>query len=535
MNGFESLGVMLDVSRNAVMKVSKVKELIDYLEKFGYNQLMLYTEDTYEISGEPKFGYLRGRYSKEEIKEIDAYATAHGVELVPCIQTLAHLNGIVRWPEYWWHSDMDNILLVDDERTYRLIDKMFATLAECFTSRKVNIGLDEAGNLGRGKYLDKHGYENRADIFLKHLNKVVKIAEGYGFECLCWSDMLFSMNELQDYYRPDAIKEVKNLDKIPENLSLIYWDYYHDDKQVYDKMIASHRLMKRNLWVASGVWTWGSYAPFLKSGFKTVTPAVQSAKEAGVKNFIVCLWHNGAECPMFAALPGLLHAAELSRGNEDMNAIKAKFKEIVGVDFDRFLELDKPNEVSKGRLFDNPARYMLYNDLFLGIFDKTVTLGDGEPYLTYAKELAPKETDGKFKDIFALESELCYVLYNKYELGVRTRLAYQAGDKATLKELCDNQYAQGILHLEKFHECVKKWWFTDNKGYGFEVIDTRLGGVTRRFKTCKERLEKYIEGELDKIEELEEDIQDYEVFGRLMNGSKTSYGLWRATITANNI
>lgn len=535
MNGFESLGVMLDCSRNAVMKVSRVKELIDYLEKFGYNQLMLYTEDTYEISGEPKFGYLRGKYSKAEIKEIDGYAKAHGIELVPCIQTLAHLNGIMRWPEYWWHSDMGDILLVDDERTYKLIDKMFATLAECFTSRKVNIGLDEAANLGRGKYLDKHGYHNRADIFLKHLEKVVKIAEGYGFECLCWSDMLFSMNSMQDYYRPEAIKEVKNLDKIPKNLSMIYWDYYHDDKSVYDKMIASHRLMERNLWVASGVWTWGSYAPFLKDGFKTVTPAVQAAQEAGVKNFIVCLWHNGAECPIFASLPGLLHAAEISRGNMDMEAIKAKFKEIVGVEFDRFLQLDYPNEVSQGRLFDNPARYMLYNDLFLGIFDKSVTLGDGTPYLEYAKMLAPKETDGAFADIFALESELCYVLYNKYELGVKTRLAYQSGDKATLRALCENEYTNAIEHLEKFHDCVKKWWFTDNKGYGFEVIDTRLGGVMQRFKTCRERLLEYANGAIDCIEELEEDIQDYEVFGRLMNGSKVSYGLWRATVTPNCI
>ncbi len=496
---------------------------------------MLYTEDTYEIDGEPKFGYLRGKYSKAELKEIDAYAKAHGVELVPCIQTLAHLATIMRWPEYWWHSDMGGILLVDDERTYKLIEKMFATLAECFTSRKVNIGLDEAAELGRGKYLDKHGLEKRSDIFLKHLEKVVAIAEKYGFECLCWSDMLFSMNNMQDYYRPDAIKEVKNLDKIPKNLSMIYWDYYHDDKSTYDKMIASHRLMERNLWVASGVWTWGSYAPFTKDGFKTVTPAILSAQENGVKNFIVCLWHNGAECPMFSSLAGLFHASEVSRGNMDMEDIKAKFKQIVGVDFDRFLDLDLPNEVSEGRLFDNPARYMLYNDLFLGIFDKSVTLGDSAPYMEYAQRLAPRETDGEFADIFALESELCQVLACKYELGVRTRLAYQTGDKATLFALCQKEYADGITHLEKFHACVKKWWFKDNKGYGFEVIDTRLGGVMQRFKTCKARLEAYLAGEIEAIEELEEDIQDYAVFGKMMEGKKTSYGIWSATVTPNNI
>ena len=50
------LGVMLDCSRNAVMKVSELKKFILNLEKMGYNLLQLYTEDTYTIESEPLFG-----------------------------------------------------------------------------------------------------------------------------------------------------------------------------------------------------------------------------------------------------------------------------------------------------------------------------------------------------------------------------------------------------------------------------------------------------------------------------------------------
>ena len=60
MMNLSRLGVMLDCSRNAVMKPEKVKEFIDILAKIGYNVLELYMEDTYEIEGEPYFGYLRG-------------------------------------------------------------------------------------------------------------------------------------------------------------------------------------------------------------------------------------------------------------------------------------------------------------------------------------------------------------------------------------------------------------------------------------------------------------------------------------------
>ena len=92
---FKRFGTMIDCSRNSVMNVDSVKRWIDLTSDMGYNSLMLYTEDTYELDNQPYFGYMRGRYSKNELKEIDAYAVSHGMELMPCIQTLAHLNASV--------------------------------------------------------------------------------------------------------------------------------------------------------------------------------------------------------------------------------------------------------------------------------------------------------------------------------------------------------------------------------------------------------------------------------------------------------
>ena len=72
------LGVMLDCSRNAVLKVETVKQYACLLKKMGYNTLMLYTEDTYEVENQPYFGHLRGRYSKVELKEM---ATSEKTEI----------------------------------------------------------------------------------------------------------------------------------------------------------------------------------------------------------------------------------------------------------------------------------------------------------------------------------------------------------------------------------------------------------------------------------------------------------------------
>ena len=149
---YDTLGVMIDMSRNGVMSVPQLKEYLGYLQKMGYNCAMLYTEDTYEVEGEPFFGYMRGGYSCDELRELDAYAASLGIELIPCIQTLAHLQGFVHWKKV--PVDRDDILLVGDESTYALIEKMLQSVRKCFKTDRIHIGMDEAWALGRGRYMD---------------------------------------------------------------------------------------------------------------------------------------------------------------------------------------------------------------------------------------------------------------------------------------------------------------------------------------------------------------------------------------------
>ena len=72
MKNFDSFGVMIDCSRDAVPNVEGVKRFLDTIAKMGYNVAMLYTEETYEVENEPYFGYKRGRYSMEELRESTA-------------------------------------------------------------------------------------------------------------------------------------------------------------------------------------------------------------------------------------------------------------------------------------------------------------------------------------------------------------------------------------------------------------------------------------------------------------------------------
>ena len=505
MKSFDTFGVMIDMSRNAVMSVDSLKRFLILLKKMGYNMVMLYTEDTYEVDSEPYFGYMRGRYSKTEMKEIDAFADNLGLTVIPCIQTLAHLNSIFRWDKY--PIDCNDILLCDNERNYELIDHMFATLAECFKSRKIHIGMDEAHMLGRGRYLDIHGYEPVGNIMTRHLNKVCSIAEKYGYEVMMWSDMFFRPWNDGKYIIPKCEVPREIIESIPSSVIPVYWDYYQSKEETYSDMIENHKQLSKITWFAGGVWSWYGLIPYNRFTLESMLPAINACKKHKIRNVFFTMWgDDGAECSHFSQLPSLLYLAEYARGNKDESKIKAKFKRLVGIDFDEFMSIDAPNDVIpyEGRP-KNPSKYMLYSDYFNDFLDYTVKEGVGHKYLDYASRLhTTAKKSRRYGYVFDTAAKLCDVLAIKYELGLRTRKAYEAGDKVTLEGLAKNEYVKVERLIRIFAEAFEKQWFKDNKPHGFDIQHHRIGALLYRTDACRRRILDYVNGKIERIEELDE-------------------------------
>lgn len=505
---FDTLAVMVDNSRNAVLKVESVKTLLKYMAAFGYNQLQLYLEDTFEIEGEPYFGYGRGRFTQEELREIDRYAETLGIEAVPCVQTLAHFNAITRWRSYADFIDVNDILLVDDERTYQLIDKIFATMRKCFKSDRINIGMDEAHMVGLGKFLDRFGYQNRYDIMLRHLNRVVEIAKKYNYQPMMWSDMFFKLATGGYYNEGEVPKEIR--DKIPPEVALVYWQYYRTDEEIYNTMLEKHLKFNNKTIFAGGAMSWMGFCPFNGISLKTAQASLNSCIRHGVKDAIITVWgDNGAECPVFSVLPALFYNAEIAYGNNDLNTADKRFKSLIGVGLDEFMTLDLPNQItSNPDDLINPCKYLLYNDVFMGILDSTIIEGVSKKYQEYAQRLESVNCP-QFDCLFKTAKSLCDVLSLKAELGVWTRRAYKEKDKQKLSALLNDYYYPLTEKLDVFYQNFKNQWMRFNKPHGFDVQDIRLGGLKQRILSCAERLEKYIRGEIEKIDELEGEILDY--------------------------
>lgn len=500
----EYLGVMIDNSRNAVMNVEATKRFIVLLEKMGYNCLMLYTEDTYEIEEEPYFGHMRGRLSKNEIQEIDVFAHEHNIELMPCIQTLAHLNGIMRWDNYTALKDTDDIICAGDEKVYELIDHMFNSISKAYTSRTVNVGMDEAANIGLGNYLKKNGLENRVDILIKHLNRVSQIANKYGFKLLMWGDMFFRLAGDGNYYDTNIDESLRS--KIPDNVTLIYWDYYSYDVKHYDENILNHKKVQDDIWFAGGLWTWTGFVPHIGTAINASKAALKSCLNNNVKNVLLTLWgDNGAECSRFSVLPSLYAASEFYHGNFDVALIKQNFYKMFGIEFDDFSLIELPGTDNTAGFCNNAEKYALYNDCFTGLFDCKIKSDGAAKYAVAAEKLALMCNENEYSYLFKTAKLLCEVLALKYDLGVRTRNAYLEEDKKALKAIC-NDYNNVVARLEKFYETFEEQWMIENKPFGFDVQDIRLGGLIMRIKHCKNMLAAYIDGRLKNIPELEQPI-----------------------------
>jgi len=522
----KTLCAMIDCSRNAVMTVPALKKYLPILKEMGYNAVMLYTEDTYEIKEYPYFGYMRGRYSCDELREIDAFSASIGMELIPCIQLLGHLEMALKWD--FLPRESRDIILPGDERTYEFIDRALASLSGCIKSRRIHVGMDEAFGLGTGELLKKNSYvyESAISIIKKHLAKVCEIAQKYGYTLLCWSDMFFTEWNGGKYWigKTEIPKNV--VDSVPRGVVPVYWDYYSMDYDRYDAMLSNHKQLTDEGWFAGGIWGWRGMIPYNTYTVNTMTPALDACEKNGTENVMMCLWgDDGNECSRYFELPALWFVGKYAHGVKDIAEIKRSFEEYFGIPYDTFNlieELNRPDNTDFGKCDYNPSRFMLYSDPFMGFKDCFVTEEGEQQFSKIAKSLAEAAKQyPRWSRQLGLAEIFAELLSKKYALGLKTRRAYSAQDKAELRRLVDECYTPLLELIPRYLEAFRKCWNEENKPFGFDLQDIRIGGVLQRVKSCRARLIDYIEGLISEIPELAEELLGSE-------GINIKYGKWRS-------
>ena len=495
MSVFKNCGILIDMSRDAVMTLPALKNYIDIIAKLGYDTLYLYMEDTYELAEYPMFGYMRGRYTQQELKEINSYCIRKELEVVPCIQTLGHMEQYLRYVQANSVRDTTTELLCGAEETYKLIDVMLKTMRDCFSAERIHIGMDEAFSLGTGQYYTLHGYENKSDVFRKHLNRVCEICRKYNFVPMIWDDVARSLMKAETDI---------DLGTVLPDLELVPWSYGCHTATHVKKILDINKQFKRPITFAATAWTHFTLLPCYNFANATMLSTAKAVAENGVENFMLTIWgDDGNQTNCHFALPQVLELAyfnkygrfasseELCRMSDELGIINYGICEIAA-------KFDQPKGV------DNyVGKRLMWGDALLNsgrIFDK-----DYEHIMRTAASDIQRFIDknDNWKNYYEYVQLCLNAAGLKAHMVTNMREEYLNGNHDFLKNICDNvvpELKDIFTALEEKHCQI---WLDTYKPTGFQRVESRYGAQLMRLKYVIRRLKGYLEGEIDSLLELE--------------------------------
>ena len=524
------IGIMTDVSRNSVPSPEFLQSLLDRMALMGLNCLILYMEDVYEIEGEPRFGYMRGGYTREQLRSIDDYAAGYGIRIVASIQVLGHMEKVLRFPEYAGLRDSSSCLLAGSEETEQFICKMLSSIGSCLRSRQIIVGMDETHGLGEGRYRVLNGRRPPIEIYLEHLNRVHALAGRYGLNIAFYSDMLFKYgSEKHTYLDPHMQLDEKTKELIPSDAQLIYWDYYSREASLLNDMLACHRSIGPTVY-AGPLLSVSSFCVQYEATWKTAGPALMAVKRQKIPMAYGCLWHDdGAECSDWLGLPGMQYYAEhaYTEGVVDPGSLDSRFLACTGLDAGWFRDAALLDEIPcinpENRWPPNPCKYILWQDPLEGLYDADIRGLSLDLHYRRTAQLLRRDLEeaGENGAFLRVPLALAEVLEIKSALSGALSWHYREHDMTALQQDAA-ALSELYVRVKKLRRLHREQWMSSCSPFGWSRLDLRYGGLLARLETASDRLQDYLEGRLSELPELAVPRYTLDRCGELLGN-----GIWK--------
>jgi hexosaminidase len=305
--------VMLDVSRDKVPTIATLHALIDRLAEWKVNQIQLYTEHTFAYRDHEVVWRDASPLTAEEIRALDAYCAARHVELVPNQNCLGHAE---RWLRHDRYRDLalapDGFFEFGEHRSpstldprkpesLELVRSWLAELLPNFTSRTLNVGLDEPWEL----------QADQIDDYLQWVAQLRALPEVDGYELLMWGDILGA--------RPELVS------RIPDRVTICEWGYDADfDFSGHAAVLAA---AGRSFWLCPGTSSWLSILGRFTNMVGNCSNAAAAAAEHGGVGLLNTDWGDRGHLQYLpVSEPGIAYGAAVSwclDANRDLDVARA--------------------------------------------------------------------------------------------------------------------------------------------------------------------------------------------------------------------
>ncbi len=285
---FPVRGVMLDVSRDKVPSMETLLALIEMLALLKYNHLELYLEHTFAYSRHKDVWAQASPLTGQEIRRLDAFCRDRNIELVPNQNSFGHLHrwlslpryrGLAECPEgftFPWgqRSNQPFSLAPTESASIDFLDELYSELLPCFSSRLLNVGLDETYDLGQGRSREECTRRGKGAVYLDFLKRVHALAARHGRKMLYWGDIITQHPQLIPELPPDAIA--------------LEWGYEADHPfEQHGEMFAAAGV---SWWVCPGTSSWNSFAGRTDNCLGNLRAAAKAGLAHGASGFLVTDW-----------------------------------------------------------------------------------------------------------------------------------------------------------------------------------------------------------------------------------------------------
>jgi len=333
-----TMGYHLDISRSKVPTMKTLRRIVDVISSLGYNQFQLYTEHTFAYSQHETVWREASPMTPAEVRELDAYCAAKGVELVPNQNSFGHLELWLKHPEYnvlaecptggtsykpWGYTSAKSLALCPtDPRSVTFLAGIYDELFPCFRSKLVNVGCDETIEL-----LDDHEpYRGRSAaavkakgphrVYVEFLNKIHALLAARGHTMMFWGDIILHHPEL--------------IDELPKDVICLDWGY--EAKHPFDKECAAFAKAGRRFYVCPGASTWNTLTGRLTNMMANIDNALAAGEKHGAEGVLLTDWGDtGHSHPWLLSLPALVYTSHRRNGEAvDRAFLAAELDKICG-------------------------------------------------------------------------------------------------------------------------------------------------------------------------------------------------------------
>ncbi|MNZ93767.1 hypothetical protein D3C78_1128510 [compost metagenome] len=123
----------------------------------------------------------------------------------------------------------------------------------------------------------------------------------------------------------------------------------------------------------------------------------------------------------------------------------------------------------------------------------------------------------------------------KCDAGIDIRHAYLSKNHDALAQYCYATLPELKKRAEQFITAYHAQWMEENKIFGLDVFDIRMGGLVQRIQTAMNRIHDYLSGHVANLEELEQEVLYFDGLDHEGETKAISANLWHTIATPSVI